>query len=546
MGERGTETKLPDTSSSNSLENAVSQTERHHDRVMERDATPLTRALRGRHLQMIAIGGSIGAGLFIGSGKALSDGGPASVLLGFLIIGVMVFCAMQSLGELSVLYPVNGAFYNYATRFVDPAWGFTMGWQYTIGWLTLLPSELVAAGITIQFWRDDIRIGVWIAVFLVLLSSIQFFGVRGYGETEFALSLIKIIACIGLIFLGIITNAGGVPTDDRGYIGGRYWRDPGAFRNGFKGFSSVFVTAAFAYAGTEMVGLAAAETVNPAKSIPKASKQVFWRILIFYIINILLLGLNVPSDSEVLLGAVGPNSKASPFVLAVQLAGIKVLPHIINAVITISVLSVGNTATYGSTRTLQALAIAGQAPKIFAYVDSKGRPLTCVALQIAFGFLAFVSEASSGDAFFTWMLATGGLAVLFMYGSICLSHIQFRRAWRMQGKELSEIPWRSPLGVCGSWVGLFIVCVSLVASFYVALFPINSEPSAKGFFAGYLAAFIACFFFVFWKIYSWDFSIGVDLKKVDLERGRRPLASIELDELKRELSWHQKVWGLLF
>ncbi|KAK2803930.1 hypothetical protein FQN51_002816 [Onygenales sp. PD_10] len=421
-----------------------------------------------------------------------------------------------------------------------------MGWQYTIGWLTLLPSELVAAGITIQFWRDDIRIGVWIAVFLVLLSSIQFFGVRGYGETEFALSLIKIIACIGLIFLGIITNAGGVPTDDRGYIGGRYWRDPGAFRNGFKGFSSVFVTAAFAYAGTEMVGLAAAETVNPAKSIPKASKQVFWRILIFYIINILLLGLNVPSDSEVLLGAVGPNSKASPFVLAVQLAGIKVLPHIINAVITISVLSVGNTATYGSTRTLQALAIAGQAPKIFAYVDSKGRPLTCVALQIAFGFLAFVSEASSGDAFFTWMLATGGLAVLFMYGSICLSHIQFRRAWRMQGKELSEIPWRSPLGVCGSWVGLFIVCVSLVASFYVALFPINSEPSAKGFFAGYLAAFIACFFFVFWKIYSWDFSIGVDLKKVDLERGRRPLASIELDELKRELSWHQKVWGLLF
>lgn len=375
-----------------------------HD-VQNGDTKPLVRDLKSRHMQMIAIGGSIGAGLFVGSGGALSKGGPGSLLIGFLIVGYMILCTVQALGELAVLYPVNGAFYNYAIRFLDPAWGFAMGWDYALGWLIILPFELTAASITIEFWRTDINVGVWITVFMVPLIAVQFFGVKGYGEVEFYLSAIKILACIGFIILGIIINCGGVPSDNRGYIGGRYWQDPGAFRNGFKGFCSVFVTASFAFGGTELVGLAAAEAANPLKTLPTATKQVFWRITFFYIICLLLIGLIVPSDSKDLLNSSGANTKFSPFVLAIQYAGIKGLPSVFNAVITLAVLSVANSCTYGSTRTMQALSQQGMGPKILAYVDNKGRPIYCILLQLAFGFLAFINEADVGTDVFTWMLS---------------------------------------------------------------------------------------------------------------------------------------------
>ena len=161
------------------------------------------------------------------------------------------------------------------------------------------------------------------------------------------------------MILGIIINCGGVPTDNRGYIGAEYWHNPySAFKNGFHGFCAVFVTAAFAYTGTELVGLAAAETQNPTKEIPRASKQVIWRIFIFYVVNLFLVGLIVPATEDILSGD-GPSSRYSPFVVAIQLAGIKVLPSIFNAVILIAVMSVANSCTYGSTRTIQALAANG-------------------------------------------------------------------------------------------------------------------------------------------------------------------------------------------
>jgi yeast amino acid transporter len=436
-------------------------------------------------------------------------------VLGFIIIGVMMLCMMQALGELAVMYPVNGAFYTYVVRFMDPSWyvrqplrryscltlhrGFAIGWDYAIGWLTILPFEITAAGITIQFWRDDLNIGIWIAVFLAILSIIQIFGVRGYGEgmcdlirfracpnsraVEFVLSMIKILACSGFIIFGVIVDCGGVPTDPRGYIGAHYWHDPGAFRNGFKGFCSVFVTASFAFGGTELTGLAAAESADPRKQIPKATKQVFWRIAFFYVVNLFILGLIVPSNADVLLGSSGANTKYSPFVYAIEQAGVKGLPSVFNAVITISVISVANSATYASTRTIQALAQEGMAPKFLAYVDKRGRPIPTVLLQILFGFLAFVNEATSaGNVLFTWLLALSGLANFFIYGSICISHIRFRQAWKLQGHTLDELPFRAAFGVWGSWVGVFLNVICLMATFYTALFV--SPPTAQVFSRG--------------------------------------------------------------
>ena len=382
----------------------------------------------------------------------------------------MLLCTVQALGELAVLYPVNGAFFTYAVRFIDPAWGFAMGWDYAIGWLTVLPFELTAASLTIQFWRKDINVGVWIAIFLVALIIVQVFGVRGYGEVEFVLSMIKITACVGFIILGIVINCGGVSTDTRGYIGGRYWRDPGAFSNGFPGFCGVFVTAAFAFGGTELVGLAAAEAADPRKTLPTATKQVFWRITFFYVISLLIVGLIVPSNDERLLNASNSSTEDSPFVLAILIAGIPGLPSVMNAVITISVLSVANSCTFGSTRTIQALAQRGMAPNFLAYVDKHGRPIYCVILQLAFGLLAFIGEAGDSTVVFTWLLSLSGLSYFFVWGSICLSHIRFRAGWKAQGHSLAELPFQAQLGIGGSYVGCFLVVICLIATFYVSLY----------------------------------------------------------------------------
>ncbi|KAG9542829.1 amino acid permease, partial [Aureobasidium melanogenum] len=181
----------------------------------------LSRHLKGRHLQMIAIGGSIGTGLFVGSGSALANGGPASLIIAYGIIGFMLYTTVHALGEMAVLFPVAGSFSAYSTRFLDPAWGFAMGWNYALQWLVVLPLEVVAATITIQFWNDKINPDAWVAIFLFVIIGINLFGVKGYGEAEFVFSILKVIAVVGFIILGVILNVGGGP--DGGYIGGKYW-----------------------------------------------------------------------------------------------------------------------------------------------------------------------------------------------------------------------------------------------------------------------------------------------------------------------------------
>ena len=175
-------------------------------------ASPLARRLKGRHLQMIAIGGSIGTGLFVGSGSSLAGGGPASLLIAYGIIGVMLYCTVHALGEMAVLFPVAGSFSAYSTRFLDPAWGFAMGWNYALQWLVVLPLEIVSATLTIEYWNHGaINNDAWVAIFLGLIVCINLFGVKGYGEAEFVFAIVKVTAIIGFILLGIILNCGGGP-----------------------------------------------------------------------------------------------------------------------------------------------------------------------------------------------------------------------------------------------------------------------------------------------------------------------------------------------
>lgn len=504
--------------------------EKNQDDNLEKEESGLHRTLKNRHLQMIAIGGSIGTGLFVGSGSALATGGPAALVLDFGIIGFMLFNVCMALGELSVVFPVSGSFAVHGSRFIDPAWGFAMGWNYALNWLIVMPLELTAAGLVINFWTTSVNIAIWITIFLVALLIINLFGVRGYGEIEFFISIIKVIAVIGFIILGIVIIVGGGPNHE--YLGGKYWHNPGAFAHGFPGVCSVFVTAAFAFSGTELVGLAAAETANPRKTIPRATKQVFWRITIFYIVSLTLIGCLVPYTSPHLLnGASSYDASASPFVIAIENAGIKVLPSIFNGVILCAVLSVGNSSVYGASRTLCALASCGQAPKILAYIDRKGRPLSSVALSMILGFIAYINCAKVGPQVFNWLLALSGLSSFFTWGSICACHIMFRWAWKTQGHTLDELAFVAPFGVIGSWFGLILNILCLIAQFYIAIFPIGASPSAEAFFQAYLAAPILVIFYVVWKI--WKKTPFMRPSTIDLVTGRRLLDTQQIIDEER-------------
>ncbi|KAM3491378.1 hypothetical protein MY3957_005320 [Beauveria namnaoensis] len=519
-----------------------------HLATLENAHIGLSRSLKGRHLQMIAIGGSIGTGLFVVSGKALNAGGPASLLIAFAIIGAMLYSTCQALGELAVLFPIAGSFSSWATRFLDPSWGFAMGWNYALQWLAVLPLEIIAASLTIGYWNDKLTKAIFVTIFLTTIVLINMFGVKGYGEAEFLFSIVKVIAVIGFIshitlgsLLGIVLNCGGTP--DRGYIGGEYWRDPGAFNNGFKGLCSVFVTAAFAFTGTELVGLAAAETANPRKSLPTAIKQVFWRITLFYIVALTLVGLLVPHNDPRLLGGDSKaDAKASPFVIAIEEAGIQILPSVMNAVILVAVLSVGNSAVFGSSRTLAALANLHQAPKFLGYVDRKGRPLVAIAVAGAVGLLAFLADANSQGSVFDWLLALSGLSSIFTWGSICLCHIRFRRAWRLHGRPVNHLPFQSQVGVVGSYLGLALNIVVVIAQFWVAAFPIgwrtmSSANIAQNLFLKWMSAPIIVVFYVLHKVYYR--TRYVRIRDMDVDTGRRDwnLPVLVAQEREERMTW---------
>jgi len=523
----------------------------------------LAHKLKARHMQMIAIGGSIGTGLFVTSGAALAGGGAASLVIAFIIIGILMFCTVQALGELAVLFPVAGSFSAYSTRFLDPAWGFAMGWNYAMQLLVVLPLEIVAASITLSFWPGaaDTNAAAWVTIFLVVIVIINFFGVRGYGEAEFVFAIIKVIAVIGFIILGIILNCGGGPNGE--YIGGRFWNTndvplnyygyshggvpdgetvipSGAFNHGFKGLCSVFVTAAFSFAGTELVGLAAAEAANPRKTLPTAIKQVFWRIALFYVVALTIVSLLVPyGDARLLSGKSSEDAKASPFVIAINNAGINVLPSIMNVVILIAVLSVGNSSIYGSSRTLAALAEQGQAPRILGYIDRQGRPLVSIIVASVLGLLCYVVAGGpdTSSKALNWLYSLSGLSSIFTWGSICLAHIRFRAAWKKQGHTLDELAFKSQAGVIGSWLGFILNVLVLVAQFWTAVWPegfveMGPRDRAETFFLAYLAFPVVIAFYVPYKLWFKTPFMRVD--DMDLQTGRREMdtaALIEEDKL---------------
>lgn len=417
------------------------------DLLTTTESTHLKRGLAQRHLSMLGIAGSIGTGLFLGLGGAVSKGGPLGALLGYAVIGLVV-CAVQfALGEVAALLPVTGSFVRHAEFLVDPAWGFAIGWNLVYGNILSIPAEITAICTLFQFWTD-INPSVIIVSFIIVTVGVGFAFVRVFGEIEFVFALLKICLVVFLVVLGLVIDLGGIPGTEK--IGMRYWRDPGPFVEyiatgdwgKFLGFWAVMTGAVFSFAGVESLAMAAAETRNPRRAIPRACKRVFARIVIFYMVAVFVVGLLVPSNDERLVGS-GDSVAQSPFVIAASAAGIPVIASVVNAVVITSAWSASNQSLLAGTRVLYGLALKGQAPRIFLKTTSWGTPYMCVSLFAGFMLLSFMSLSENAITVFWWLVMLTAAGVLFSWSAILLNHIRLLQAMKRQGIDPDRLPWHN-------------------------------------------------------------------------------------------------------
>ncbi|KAL3459863.1 amino acid permease/ SLC12A domain-containing protein [Aspergillus heterothallicus] len=516
-----------------------------------RDSNPLPdlkRKLKSRHLQMIAIGGTIGTGLFISSGSAISTAGPVGALIAYMFIGTIVYSVMTALGEIATYIPIPGAFTSYATRIIDPSLGFAMGWIYWFSWAITFALELTATGLIIQFWDRDLNIAIFIAVFWVVITFFNLLPVSFFGELEFWFSSIKVLTVIGFMIFGICINAG---AGDEGYIGFRYWANPGPFVPNehvspdstakFVGFWAVLIQAGFAYQGTELVGIAAGETENPRKTVPSAIRKTFFRILFFFVLTIFFIGILVPSDDQQLLNASGNDANSSPFVIAANRAGVSVLPDIINAVLLTVVLSAANSNVYSASRILIGLAQEGFAPRFFKKTSKHGVPYWSVAFSSAFGLLGFLNVSNSGSTVFNWFLNISSVAGLISWASIVGCHLGFMRALKARNISRDLLPYKALWQPWYSWYGLFFNILIIITQGFTAWIP---KFDVTNFFVAYISVILFVVLYLGHKIiYRPAFVKPIE---ADIDTGRVALENEYWETTTSDEKWYKRAYKSLF
>jgi len=348
---------------------------------------------------------------------------------------------MTSLGEMSTYMPVSGAFETYATKFVDPALGFALGWNYWYNWAITVAAELAAGAIVIKFWLPDTSAIMWSAIFLAVLFLLNFFSAKMYGESEFWFAGIKVVTIIIFLIVGLLMIVGVIGGHSVGF---HNWTIKDApFAGGLMAIINIFMIAGFSFQGTELVGVAAGETENPEKNVPKAIKTVFWRIVIFYIGAIIVVSFVLPYNDPNLLSQGVENIAVSPFTLIFERAGIAAAASIMNAVILTSVLSCGNSGMYASTRMLYAMAMEGKAPKVFKKVNKRGVPVPALVLTTIIGMACFLTSLAGDGTVYMWLVNASGLAGFIAWLGISVSHYRFRKAFLSQGHSLDELKFKA-------------------------------------------------------------------------------------------------------
>ncbi|CRK24801.1 hypothetical protein BN1708_003919, partial [Verticillium longisporum] len=420
------------------------------------------RGLKPRHVHLMAIGGSIGVGLWVGIGSVLSKAGPLSLILGYAFWGCFFIWPLYlCVAEMCAYLPVRGSIFTLAARFVDPAVGFAMGWTYFFASTMLVCVEYSAVATVMQYWDRDTNPAAWIAMAMVVCFLLNVVAVRWFGESEFIMASTKVLLLLGLVLITLITMSGGNPQGDaygfRNWGAGAmhsYYAEGGTGR--LLGWWSVVIYAGFTIAGPDMIALAAGEIQNPRRTIPRVAQLIFYRIVGFYVVGVLAVGIICSSRDPRLVGAIKngePGAAASPWVIGIENLGIGFLPHLINALIMLSGWSCGNAYLYSSSRTLYGLARSGQAPAILLKCTKAGVPIYCVLVVSAITCITFLVSSNSAVEVFFWFVDLTTTALIATYTFMLVTYLGFYRARKAQGLAPLR-SWSSesasPCSVCAS------------------------------------------------------------------------------------------------
>ncbi|QCA05526.1 aromatic amino acid transporter AroP [Pantoea vagans] len=411
----------------------------------------LKRGLKNRHIQLIALGGAVGTGLFLGSASVIESAGPA-VILGYAIAGFIAFLIMRQLGEMVVEEPVAGSFSHFAYKYWGNFAGFASGWNYWVLYVLVAMAELTAVGKYIQFWWPDFPTWASAAIFFVMINAINLTNVKVFGEMEFWFAIIKVVAVIGMILFGgwlLFSGHAGPQATVR-----NLWEQGGFFPHGIGGLVAVMAIIMFSFGGLELVGITAAEADNPEVSIPKATNQVLWRILIFYIGSLAVL-LSLMPWSRV-------TSEVSPFVFIFHELGDAMVANALNVVILTAALSVYNSCVYCNSRMLFGLAQQGNAPKALLKVDRRGVPvLTILVSAVATALCVLINYLMPGEAFGLLMSLVVS-ALVINWAMISLAHLKFRRKKDQQGvtTRFKALLYPAGNGICLVFLAAILVLMA--------------------------------------------------------------------------------------
>ncbi|RCK58106.1 Lysine/arginine permease [Candida viswanathii] len=509
------------------------------------------RDLKARQVSMIAIGGTIGTGLFISTGSLLNTTGPIMSLISFVFVTTLAFSVTQSLGEMATHIPISGSFAQFVTRWVSKSCGASNGWLYWFSWAITYALELSVVGQVIQFWTDAVPLAAWITIFFVIISIFNLFPVKFYGEVEFWVAFIKVIAVVGWIIYALCMVCGAGIT---GPVGFRYWRNGYGWGDGIlvendgkymAAFVSGLINSVFTFQGTELVAVTAGEA-SP-RALRSAIKKVLIRILVFYVLCIFFIGLLVPYNDPKLT-AEGGYTRNSPFIIAIENSGTKVLPHIFNAVIVTTIISAANSNVYSGSRVLYALAQSGVAPKFVGRTSRWGVPYVAVITTSVFGALGYLACSEDGNQAFTWLLNITATAGLIAWGFISVSHIRFMQVLKRRGISRDSLPYKAYLMPFSAYYSVCFVFIIVLVQGYAVFWDFN----ASDFFTAYISVIIFVvgwigfhfFFFGFGKdSFKWS-NLLIPLDECDIDTGVRDINDAEFDVAPPKNIW-EKFWNIV-
>ncbi len=419
---------------------------------MSQPATDLSRNLRNRHIQLIAIGGTIGVGLFLGSAKAIHSAGPG-LLFAYALGGLAIFFIMRALGELLTYRPVAGSFATYADEFCGPFAGFVTGWSYWFAWVVTAMAELTAIGVYVRFWFPDVPQWLPALIALALLYGSNLLAVRVFGELEFWFALIKVVTIVALIVAGLAVIVLHTGSLGAGASFSNLWSHGGLLPFGILGVLFTLQIVMFAYEGVELIGVTAGEAQNPKVVLPQATNGIILRILIFYIGALLIIMSLVPWTEL--------SPSVSPFVFVFEKIGIPAAAAIINVVVITAATSSCNSGIFSTGRMLWSLGERGQAPRVFARLSSNRVPAAGIHASAAVMLVGVALNYMVPKEVFTWVTSIALVGTFWTWGIILVSHRNYRRA--VQAGRAMASPFRMPGAPYANWLVLaFLIAVSLL------------------------------------------------------------------------------------